>query len=262
MFSSLMRSHDASPGMPARWMTASAPWQAAVIASMSVTDAAMASSPGPGRGRGDVKDAQRAARPGQPRPQHGPDEARGPGDDDDGHSSALSHPGQATVGYQVVYALFLSAWPFRRLGILMGLTRGSLALPRMNAHRLVIIAAAFTIVVAAALATALVTFSSQALPRAVRHDLSRATGTSFVIRGNVTAAQGAQYTSLLPGKISAALEGEPFPFYHAYAPNPLGFGAGSRPPAPGNTRTDQIIEAATLQAVPAQTALVSGHWPA
>ena len=47
MFSSLMRSHDASPGMPARWMTASAPWQAAVIASMSVTDAAMASSPGP-----------------------------------------------------------------------------------------------------------------------------------------------------------------------------------------------------------------------
>jgi hypothetical protein len=42
----------------------------------------------------------------------------------------------------------------------------------MNAHRLVIIAAALTIVVAAALATALVTFSSQALPRAVRHDLS------------------------------------------------------------------------------------------
>ena len=87
----------------------------------------------------------------------------------------------------------------------MGLTRGSLALPRMNAHRLVIIAAAFTIAVAAALATALVTFSSQALPRAVRHDLSRAAATSFVVRGNVTAGQGAQYTSLLPGKISAAL---------------------------------------------------------
>ena len=82
----------------------------------------------------------------------------------------------------------------------MGLTRGSLALPRMNAHRLVIIAAAFTIAVAAALATALVTFSSQALPRAVRHDLSRATGTSFVIGGNVTAAQGAQYTSPAAGQ--------------------------------------------------------------
>jgi len=144
----------------------------------------------------------------------------------------------------------------------MGFTRGSMTLPRMNAHRLVIIAAAFTIAVAAALATALVTFSSQALPRAVRHDLSQATGTSFVIRGNVTAGQGAQYTSLLPGKISAALEGAPFAFYRAYWSNPLGFVADSRPAAPGNTRTVQIVEAATLQAVTAQAALVSGHWPA
>jgi hypothetical protein len=37
----------------------------------------------------------------------------------------------------------------------MGLTRGSLTLPRMSAHRLVIVAAALTTVVAAALATAL-----------------------------------------------------------------------------------------------------------
>ena len=142
------------------------------------------------------------------------------------------------------------------------LTRGSLTLPRMNAHRLVIIAAAFTIAVAAALATALVTVSSQALPRAVRHDLSRAAGTSFVIGGNATAAQGARYTSLLPGKISAALEGAPFGYYRAYRSDPLGFVAGSRPAAPGNTRTVQIVEAATLQAVTAQAALVSGHWPA
>ena len=144
----------------------------------------------------------------------------------------------------------------------MGFTQGSMTLPRMNAHRLVIIAAAFTIAVAAALATALVTFSSQALPRAVRHDLSQATGTSFIIRGNVTAGQGAQYTSLLPGKISAALEGAPFAFYRAYWSNPLGFVADSRPAAPGNTRTVQIVKAATLQAVTAQAALVSGHWPA
>ena len=137
----------------------------------------------------------------------------------------------------------------------MGLTRGSMTLPRMNAHRLVIIAAAFTVAVAAALATALITFSSQALPRAVRHDLSRATGTSFIIRGNVTAAQGARYTSLLPGKISAALAGAPFAFYRASWSDPLGFVAGARPAAPGNTRTVQIVEAATLQAVTAQAAL-------
>ena len=86
MFSSLMRSQDASPGIPARWMTASAPWQAAVMASRSVTDATMTSSPGPAVMRGDVQDAQRAPGPGQPGPQHGPDEARGPGDDDNGHT--------------------------------------------------------------------------------------------------------------------------------------------------------------------------------
>ena len=87
----------------------------------------------------------------------------------------------------------------------MGFSRGSLTLPRMNAHRLVIIAAAFTIAVAAALATALVTFSSQALPRAVRHDLSRATGTSFVINGNVNASQGADaviHLAGIPGEAS------------------------------------------------------------
>ena len=42
-----MRGQDASPGIPARWITASAPRQAAVMAARSVTDAWMASSPGP-----------------------------------------------------------------------------------------------------------------------------------------------------------------------------------------------------------------------
>src|ERR1700755_279073 len=66
-----------------------------------------------------------------------------------------------------MYAPFFLAGPERRLGILMGFTRGSLArgsltLPRTNAHRLVIIAAALTVAVAAALATALVNFSGPA----------------------------------------------------------------------------------------------------
>jgi len=143
----------------------------------------------------------------------------------------------------------------------MGLTRGSVTLPRMNAHRLVIVAAAFTVAVAAALATALVTFSGQALPRAVRHDLARAAGTSLVMGGNVSASQGAQYTSLLPSKIAAALEGTPFTFYRAYWSDPLGFVPGSRPVPPGGTGTTQIAEAATLEAITAHTVLVSGHWP-
>ena len=83
----------------------------------------------------------------------------------------------------------------------MSLARGSLTLPRMNAHRLVIIAAALTMVVAAALASALAVFSGQALPRAVRHNLSVAGGTALVISGKVDASQAAQYTSTLPGQI-------------------------------------------------------------
>jgi hypothetical protein len=131
----------------------------------------------------------------------------------------------------------------------------------MNAHRLVIVAAALTVAVAAALATALVTFSAQALPRAVRHDLAHAAGTSLAMGGNVNASQGAQYTSLLQTKISAALEGTPFTFYRAYWSDPLGFVPGSRPVPPGGTGTTQIAEAATLQVLAAHAVLVSGHWP-
>jgi FtsX-like permease family len=143
----------------------------------------------------------------------------------------------------------------------MGFSRGSLTLPRMNAHRLVIIAAALTVAVAAALATALITFSGQALPRAVRHDLTHATGTSLVIRGNANNGQAAQYTSLLPGKISTALDGTPFAFYRGYWSDPLGFVPGARPVPPGGTHTVQIAEAATLDAITAHAVLVSGHWP-
>ena len=143
-------------------------------------------------------------------------------------------------------------------------TRGSLTLPRMNAHRLVIIAAALTTAVAAALATALAAFSGQALPRAVHHDLTSAGGTALVITGNVNASQGAQYTSQLPGLISAALAGTPFTFDHAYWSDSLGFVAGSRPastaPPPGAGNV-QIAEAAALSGLTAQAVLVSGHWP-
>jgi hypothetical protein len=143
----------------------------------------------------------------------------------------------------------------------MGLTRGSLTLPRMNAHRLVIIAAALTVVVAAALATALAAFSEQALPRAVRHDLSGASGTALVITGNVNASQGAQYTSQLPGMISSALAGTPFAFYHAYWSDPLEFVPGSRPAQPSSAGNQLRAEAAVLGGISAHAVLISGHWP-
>jgi len=79
----------------------------------------------------------------------------------------------------------------------------------MNAHRLVIVAAALTTVVAAALGAALATFSGQALPRAIRHDLGTAAGTPLVINGPVDAGQAAQYDSILPARISS--DGWPWP---------------------------------------------------
>jgi hypothetical protein len=143
----------------------------------------------------------------------------------------------------------------------MGLTRGSLTLPRMNAHRIVIIAAALTVVVATALATALSVFIDQALPRAVHHDLSNASGTTLALSGTVTASQAAQYTSVLPSQIGSALDGTAFAFYHAVWSDPLGFVPGARPATPPSAGNQPIAEAAALSDVAAQAVLVSGHWP-
>jgi hypothetical protein len=137
----------------------------------------------------------------------------------------------------------------------------------MNAHRLVIMAAALTTVVAAALATALATFSSQALPRAVRHDLGHATGTSLSISGSVNASQAAQYASILPSQIRSALGGTAFAFYQADWSDPLGFVPGALPATPaagassGGTGNTPIAVAAGLGDITGQAELVSGRWP-
>ena len=150
------------------------------------------------------------------------------------------------------------------MGLTRGsLTRGSLTLPRMSAHRLVIAAAALTTVVAAALATALATFSGEALPGAIRHDLAAAAGTPLVINGSVNGSQAAQYDSILPARISSALGGAPFAFYQAAWSDPFGLVAGSPPfPAqPAGAGNTQIVEAAALGDVAAHVVLVSGTWP-
>jgi hypothetical protein len=131
----------------------------------------------------------------------------------------------------------------------------------MNAHRTVILAAALTVAVAAALATVLATFSAQALPRAIRHDLGGAPGTAIAITGSVNASQAARYTSILPVRISAALDGTPFAFYQSRWSDPFGFVAGSRPAAPAGTGNTQIVEAAELGGITAHAVLLSGHWP-
>ena len=143
----------------------------------------------------------------------------------------------------------------------MGFARGSLALPRMGAHRMVIAAAALTVAVAAALATALATLGGQALPQAVRHNLSAASGTALAIRGNVDAGQAAQYTSALPAQVRSALGGTAFAFYRADWSDPLAFVPGSLPAAPPGRGNHPIAEAASLGGLGAQAALTSGRWP-
>src|ERR1700749_1790649 len=109
----------------------------------------------------------------------------------------------------------------------------TLTLPRMNAHRLVIIAAALTTLVAAALGSTFAVFSGQALPRAVRHTLASARGTALDFSGAMTAPQADQYTPLLQHRLGAGLAGTPFAFYRARWSDPLGFASGSRPGAAG-----------------------------
>ena len=126
-----------------------------------------------------------------------------------------------------------------------------------------IIAAALTTLVAAALASALAVFVGLALPRAVRHNLATASGTALVISGAVDASQAAQYTSALPRQLSSALAGTPFAFYHAQWSDPLGFVPGSLPATPASTgRGDvPIAEAAAFAGITAHAVLISGSWP-
>jgi hypothetical protein len=132
----------------------------------------------------------------------------------------------------------------------------------MNAQRPVIIAAALTTLVAAAMATTFAVFSAVSLPRAVRHTLAAATGTALVISGRADASQAPGYTSLLRQQIRSALDGAPFVLDRAEWSDPLGFAAGSGSPPPGGTGGNTpIAQAAALSGVRAHAVLVSGRWP-
>jgi len=135
---------------------------------------------------------------------------------------------------------------------------GSLALPRMNAHLMVVIAAALTTAVTAMLAGALAVLAGQAMPVAVRHDLAVASGTTMLFSGSVNRSDDATFRTQLPGEINAALDGTPNTLYHATWSDPLGFTAGSGPAADGNT---EITEAAAFDDIRPHAVLVSGRWP-
>ena len=134
------------------------------------------------------------------------------------------------------------------------LNLGTFTLPRLNAHRVVLAAAALTTLVAAALATTLVVFSGQTLPHTVRQRLTTAPGTSMTISGPITNTDAADYTAALRTDLAAALAGVPSAFYHAYWSDPLGLPVKSGKVTP-------IAEAAAFAGIASHAHLVAGAWP-
>jgi FtsX-like permease family protein len=135
------------------------------------------------------------------------------------------------------------------------LDRGTFTLPRLNAHRVVLAAAALTTLVAAALATTLVVLSGQALPRAVHQRLTAAPGTAMIVAGPITNTDAAGYSAGVRADTTAALAGAPSVFYQAYWSDPLGLPAK-------NGRLIPIAEAAAFDGVTTHAHLLAGTWPA
>jgi len=134
----------------------------------------------------------------------------------------------------------------------------------MSAHWVVLAAAALTTLVAAAIGAALAAFAGQALPQAVRHDLSVAPGTSLAAQAPVVAGQVVPVTAALRQAIGTAMPGVPFAFWQATWSDPLGLVAGALPARPASTGQGNtpLLEAATMRGITGHAILISGHWPA
>jgi ABC-type antimicrobial peptide transport system permease subunit len=143
--------------------------------------------------------------------------------------------------------------------------RGTLSTRRVTAHWVVLAAAALTTLVAAAIGAALAVFAGQALPLAVRHDLSVAPGsTALSIAGPVSNDRMAATASALRRAVGQSLGGVPFGFWSGTWSDPLDLVPGSLPARPtsagkGNT---PLLEAAALDGITSHAVLVSGRWPA
>ncbi|HSZ43439.1 MAG TPA: FtsX-like permease family protein [Trebonia sp.] len=142
--------------------------------------------------------------------------------------------------------------------------RGSLATRRMTAHWVVLAAAALTTLVAAAVGATLAVFAGQALPLAVRHDLSVASGTALTVSGPVNGGQTGPTARQLQAAVGKTLDGVPFGFWSATWSDPMGLVPGKLPATPSSTpKSDTpILQAASMTGITSRAVLFSGHWPA
>jgi hypothetical protein len=133
----------------------------------------------------------------------------------------------------------------------------------MTAHWVVLAAVALTTLVAAVVGAALAAFAGQALPQAVRHELTTASGTSIAATAPVSGSAAAQATATLRTAIGAALPGIPFAFWQASWSDPLGFAPGTlrSRPAAAPAGSTLLLTAAAMQDVRERATLVAGQWP-
>ena len=141
--------------------------------------------------------------------------------------------------------------------------RGPLAIRRMAAHWVVLVAAALTTLVAATVGAAFAAFAGQALPQAVRHDLLVAPGTTVAAAGSFASGNPAQTSAALRSSIAAGLGGVSFSFWQGIWSDPLGFLAGSLPAKPAGITSGNIpqLQAASLDGITGHAVLVTGKWP-
>ena len=134
----------------------------------------------------------------------------------------------------------------------------------MTAYWVVLAAVALTTVVAAVVGATLAAFAGQALPQAVRHELTTAGGTSISATAPVSGgAAAAQATATLKTALGAALPGIPFAFWQASWSDPLGFAPGAlrSRPASAPAGSTLLLTATAMQDIKARATLVAGQWP-
>ena len=141
--------------------------------------------------------------------------------------------------------------------------RGNLSTRRATAHWVVLAAATLTTLVAAAVGAALTVFAGQALPLALRHDLSDSPGTALSIAGPVSNSQAAATASTLRTAVAHTLGRVPFGFWSGTWSDPLDLVPGALParPATASKGNSLLLEAATLDGITSHAVLVSGQWP-
>ena len=134
----------------------------------------------------------------------------------------------------------------------------------MTAYWVVLAAVALTTLVAAVVGATLAAFAGQALPQAVRHELTTAGGTSISATAPVSGgAAAAQATATLKTAVGAALPGIPFAFWQASWSDPLGFAPGAlrSRPASAPAGSTLLLTATAMQDIKARATLVAGRWP-